>query len=79
MNGKTRIDQTTNAIENVWRQLRRWLNKKNGLKKQNIYRSTPDSSRWHNTKTFRNPEKMVEMLVKATSKPEYNFNRPSTA
>ena len=23
---------TTNAIENVWRQLRRWLHRKNGLK-----------------------------------------------
>ena len=30
---KNKLNQTTNAIENVWRQLKHWLYKRNGLKK----------------------------------------------
>lgn len=53
---------TTNAIENVWRQLRRWLHRKNGLKHQAYVDFYVDlfEAKYN---VIDNPMAMVEMLV----------------
>lgn len=56
-------NQTTNAIENTWRQLRRWLNRKNGLNKLK-YRELHIGlfqAAYTNVKT---PLQMIELLLR---------------
>ena len=52
---------TTNAIENIWRQFRRWLFRKNGLKHQAYVDFYVDlfEARYN---IIKNPLIMIEML-----------------
>lgn len=53
---------TTNAIENIWRQYRRWLHRKNGLKHLAYVNFYTDLFEAHYN-TINNPRILIELLL----------------
>ena len=60
---KNKLGQNTNAIENVWRQLRRWWNQKNGLKKPEHLELHLGMFQTFYNKAFKDHNELITMLI----------------